>query len=383
MNKLDKLRRALLGDELYNQCEKYGLSEDELQGRLNYILKEPLLIKRLKKLDINYNYLSKCTKDDFAKLCGLKDSENAISCLSDFDKINILYKDELLKLCMNKRCCAYIGSGYDSFPLYYLDGKIDCFIYIESFPKSEGEYEYGNTEFGLEEEYESYEHFSDSWYKNSEIEFKKAGYVLWKQFDDNIHVYHNKSKNQYLIYFTSTIFPSKEPSISSKLIEQCRYLYLSGFDPDRTILNKLNYPLTLYVSPNQSIEPCDNKFVDSLVQFLYKNYVKNIKYIKIKHPTVQDNDDEESFQIAKDAKFTEYPNLLSIYYTDLEDIKGSEDSDVYIVEPEVAYREQYPYVYDSGKDIPFDKFEEYKNYKDENGDYEDENNEEEYEDEEN
>jgi len=271
---------------------------------------------------------------------------------------NLFTKDDLLKLCMNKRCCAYIGSGYDSFPLYYLDSKIDCFIYIESLPKSEGEYEYGNTEFGFEEEYESYEDFYNSWYRNSEIEFNKAGYVLWKKFDDNIQVYY-KSPNKVLVYFTSTLFPSKQPSISTKMIQQCNYLYLSGFDPHKNLLNNLNYPLTLFVSPNQSIEPCDKKSSDSLIQFLYKNYVKNIRYVKIKHPTIHDSDYEESFILARKAKFTEYPNLLSIYYTDLEDLKGSE-SDSYIEEPEIAYREQFPYVYNSGKDIPFDKFEQYK-----------------------
>lgn len=92
MSKLDKLRKALLGEELYNKCAKYGIREDELQSRHFALLKDESLIrKRLEQLDVNYNYLKKCSSEDFAKLCGLKSSDNKISCLDEADKNSIYY----------------------------------------------------------------------------------------------------------------------------------------------------------------------------------------------------------------------------------------------------------------------------------------------------
>jgi hypothetical protein len=91
MNKQENLRKALLGCELYDKCtSKYGISEEELESRFDDIINEPQFKERLEQLDIDYNYLTKCTKDEFVRLCGLKDYE-ASDCLDNSDKNKIFY----------------------------------------------------------------------------------------------------------------------------------------------------------------------------------------------------------------------------------------------------------------------------------------------------
>ena len=94
MNKQDKLRKALLGRDLYNKCiTNYGITEEEVESRFNEIFEDPTLKERLKKLDVNYKYLSKCSKSEFVKMCGLKDYDSSVKCLDDSD-INTLYYDD-------------------------------------------------------------------------------------------------------------------------------------------------------------------------------------------------------------------------------------------------------------------------------------------------
>jgi hypothetical protein len=91
MNKQDNLRKALLGCELYDKCtSKYGISEEELESRFDDIINEPQFKERLEQLDIDYNYLTKCSKTEFVRLCGLKDYE-ASDCLDNSDKNKIFY----------------------------------------------------------------------------------------------------------------------------------------------------------------------------------------------------------------------------------------------------------------------------------------------------
>ena len=91
MKKQDRLRKALLGCELYDKCTtKYGISEEELESRFNDIINEPQFKERLEQLDIDYNYVTKCTKDEFVRMCGLKDYEVS-NCLDDSDKNKIFY----------------------------------------------------------------------------------------------------------------------------------------------------------------------------------------------------------------------------------------------------------------------------------------------------
>ena len=94
MEKQDKLRKALLGPELYEKCStKFGISEKELEDRYCEIINQPELKQRLQNLDASYQYLNKCSKDDFIKMCALKHYDVSSNCLSDSDK-NTIYYDQ-------------------------------------------------------------------------------------------------------------------------------------------------------------------------------------------------------------------------------------------------------------------------------------------------
>ena len=62
-NKLKKLRKILLGNELYEECKNYAIDKDVLSLRLKELKKDPKVQKRLNELKITNLCLKDCDVD--------------------------------------------------------------------------------------------------------------------------------------------------------------------------------------------------------------------------------------------------------------------------------------------------------------------------------
>ena len=96
MNKQDKLRQALLGDELYLKCNnKYGASTDDVKQRIKKIQQDPLLQARLQELIGKYSDFSDCSVDEFVQMCGFnyvyEQGKKGLQCLQAATTNQIYY----------------------------------------------------------------------------------------------------------------------------------------------------------------------------------------------------------------------------------------------------------------------------------------------------
>ena len=90
-NKLKKLRKILLGDELYEECKNYAIDKDVLSLRLNEIKKDPKIQKRLNELKITNLCLKDCDVDMLINACNLKSKSDNLGCISNTCKNKIYY----------------------------------------------------------------------------------------------------------------------------------------------------------------------------------------------------------------------------------------------------------------------------------------------------
>jgi hypothetical protein len=148
---------------------------------------------------------------------------------------------------MNK--LVYIGSNTDIIPIILLH-DIKEFIYIDSSPQSE----YGMYLYESGELYRH--HFLPDLDKvltnnNFKLVQKKTNYL---EYNNNI--------GQTLKYHINTPFPEKMNNDILKEIDNSQNLYISGFDPNKIILNYMPYLKNIYCSTH-TVYDCPIKEYES------------------------------------------------------------------------------------------------------------------------
>jgi hypothetical protein len=197
---------------------------------------------------------------------------------------------------MDKFEAVYIGSRHDMTPLRVL--PIKRWIYMDALP---------NIKAGFEEDHYS----KKSYYLDDVIEeFKKDDFELREHNKrENMMIF--KDNTRVVVYFYNVFFP-KCTALQLKLLQNVSSIYLSAFDPDRSLLNMIHptKPITIYLFHVALYYRWDSKYkyrIDfekdrHLTSYLLFNYVENIKYIWLK------NEGREHVEKIKVS------NLLEYYY---------------------------------------------------------------------
>jgi len=131
---------------------------------------------------------------------------------------------------------VYIGAGTDIMPIT-LFPNIKTFIYIDSQPQSP----YGTLD------YESGYFYSDNFLSRLHEQLKELNFVINRQ-DKNYLEFTKMDRT--LKYYINTSFPEHLTEIMRKDIAECDTLILSGFCPDKAIIECMPKLETVYGTIN-------------------------------------------------------------------------------------------------------------------------------------
>ncbi len=243
---------------------------------------------------------------------------------------------------VNDQICLYTSSMYDVYPLLFFP-EMSSWIYIDEFPNRD------NKSFGDTPELQIQNFLSQA-----TSHFKVAGYVFKEHIQDsNLVMYENKNDpDKFVMFFYNTKYPESllTNSVFEEALSSVNVLYLSADIPNKTILSKVSYPLkiiatdsSLGINAKLTIENSD-----TVTQFLYHNYVKDITYsiVKCPHRTfVLDNIKAE----AQSATVVDCFNILDMHYQSLD----PEKLEILKEQEPTYYYTKADKIYDTGTEIDF------------------------------
>ncbi len=158
---------------------------------------------------------------------------------------------------------VYIGSGLDIIPIIILS-NINEFIYIDSQPTSEyGSYLYGNKNF-----------YRTNFIPNLEKILDNNNFIL-TQKKENYLEYTNGIK--IIKYFINTSFPEMINDDIMMEIKQCHNLILSGYDPNKIILQFMPYLKNIYCNCHTvyNIPDCEYEDEESINNSVFRELIMN------------------------------------------------------------------------------------------------------------
>ncbi len=182
---------------------------------------------------------------------------------------------------MNK--AVYIGAGTDIIPVIVLD-NITEYIYIDSQPRSEfGMFLYDNADLFRDYFVPNFQKIMTN--NNFTLTHNKNNYLEYKNTDGKI-----------IKYFINTPFPEKLTDEIKKELTDSENLILSGFDPNKVVLELMPNLKNIYGVTHTVYDCPDNEFEDeeSMNNSVFRELIKNnYKY-------------DYNYYLIKEKKYFEY-----------------------------------------------------------------------------
>lgn len=159
---------------------------------------------------------------------------------------------------------VYIGAGTDIIPVIVLD-NITEYIYIDSQPQSECGMLF----------YENYVLFRDYFIPNFQKIMANNNFTLTQ--NKNNYLEFKNTNGKIIKYFINTPFPEKLTDEIKKELTDSENLILSGFDPNKVVLELMPNLKNIYGVTHTVYDCPDNEFEDeeSMNNSVFRELVKN------------------------------------------------------------------------------------------------------------
>jgi hypothetical protein len=185
----------------------------------------------------------------------------------------------------------YIGASIDLIPVLFFK-NIKNFIFIDCLPFSyhgnavalKGEL--SKTIYASINEIDAFKGINQlgdySFLVKLESVMKQNNFILDEKNDIDSYLLY-KNKDRTIKYFINRAFPQFLTQVIMRDLKECNILYISGHDPDKSILNFIKKPFTIIGSSKTiyTIDPIEDS-EKSTIKYLTDNANKAEKYLFLK-----------------------------------------------------------------------------------------------------